>query len=82
MFLCSTFSCVVRKSIAKVLTVMNQTQKANLRKFYRSKKFVPKDLRKKKTRAMRRALTKKERFVLLCNAQLKAKVFLLNTRES
>nr|ACR24954.1 ribosomal protein L35 [Lepidochitona cinerea] len=53
--------CTVRKSIARVLTVINQTQKENLRKFYRGKKYKPKDLRYKKTRAMRRALTKFER---------------------
>lgn len=48
---------VVRKSIARVLTVMHQTQKENLRKYYKSKRLKPTDLRKKKTRAMRRALT-------------------------
>ncbi|KAI8743604.1 60S ribosomal protein L35 [Biomphalaria pfeifferi] len=47
----------VRKSVARVLTVINQTQKENLRKFYRKKTYKPKDLRQKKTRAMRRALT-------------------------
>merc|ERR1711942_492445 len=50
----------VRKSVARVLTVINQTQKENLRKFYHNKTFKPKDLRKKKTRAMRKALTKHE----------------------
>jgi large subunit ribosomal protein L35e len=50
----------VRKSIARVLTVINQTQKENLRKFYKGKKYKPKDLRLKKTRAIRRALTKFE----------------------
>jgi large subunit ribosomal protein L35e len=50
----------VRKAIARVLTVINQTQKENLRKFYQNKRFKPKDLRPKKTRAMRRALTKHE----------------------
>jgi large subunit ribosomal protein L35e len=50
----------VRKSIARVLTVINQTQKENLRKFYQSKKYKPKDLRFKKTRAIRRQLTKHE----------------------
>jgi len=50
----------VRKSIARVLTVINQTQKDNLRKFYRTKRLKPKDLRPKKTRAMRRLLTKHE----------------------
>uniref|UniRef100_UPI00358DF5EF large ribosomal subunit protein uL29 n=1 Tax=Myxine glutinosa TaxID=7769 RepID=UPI00358DF5EF len=52
---------VVRKSIARVLTVINQTQKENLRKFYKGKKFKPLDLRPKKTRAIRRQLTKHER---------------------
>merc|ERR1712113_1196512 len=35
----------VRKSIARVLTVVHQTQKENLRKFYHNKKYKPKDLR-------------------------------------
>ncbi|CAD5110767.1 DgyrCDS134 [Dimorphilus gyrociliatus] len=48
---------VVRKNIARILTVYNQAQKENLRKFYKGKKYKPKDLRMKKTRAMRRALT-------------------------
>merc|ERR1712141_853019 len=51
---------IVRKSIARVLTVINQTQKENLRKFYKNKKYMPKDLRPKKTRAIRRALTEHE----------------------
>ena len=51
---------VVCKSIARVLTVVNQTQKENLRKFYKGKKYKPLDLRPKKTRAMRRRLTKHE----------------------
>merc|ERR1712243_491019 len=51
---------VIRKSIARVLTVIHQTQKENLRKFYRTKRYKPKDLRPKKTRAIRRALTKRE----------------------
>ena len=50
----------MRKSIARVLTVINQTQKDNLRKFYKNRRNKPKDLRPKKTRAMRRALTKHE----------------------
>lgn len=51
----------VRKSIARVLTVHNQQQKESLRKAVAGKKWVPKDLRSKKTRAMRRALTKEEK---------------------
>nr|QBH73610.1 putative ribosomal protein L35 [Liposcelis bostrychophila] len=51
---------VVRKAIARVYIVMHQKQKENLRKFYRGKKFKPLDLRPKKTRAIRRQLTKHE----------------------
>jgi len=51
---------VVRKSIARVLTVISQTQRENLQKFYRNKKYKPLDLRAKKTRAQRRALNKHE----------------------
>ncbi|KAK6622619.1 60S ribosomal protein L35 [Polyplax serrata] len=51
---------VVRKAIARVYIVMHQKQKENLRKFYKNKKFKPLDLRPKKTRALRRKLTKSE----------------------
>ncbi|CAN7037064.1 unnamed protein product [Brassica oleracea var. botrytis] len=49
---------VVRKSIAQVLTVISQKQKLALREAFKSKKFLPLDLRPKKTRAIRRRLTK------------------------
>ncbi|GAB6031491.1 60S ribosomal protein L35 [Chamberlinius hualienensis] len=52
---------VVRKSIARVLTVIHQTQKENLRKYFKGKKYKPTDLRYKKTRALRRNLTRHER---------------------
>merc|ERR1712071_537922 len=52
---------VVRKSIARILIVMNQKQKENLGKLYKTKKYKPLDLRTKKTRAMRRALTPHEK---------------------
>merc|ERR1712222_227830 len=48
----------VRKSIARVNTVIRQTQKAHIRKFYAGKKYVPVDVRPKKTRAIRRQLSK------------------------
>ncbi|GLV41479.1 Ribosomal protein L35 [Carabus blaptoides fortunei] len=51
---------VVRKAIARVYIVMHQKQKENLRKFYKNKKYKPLDLRPKKTRAMRRALSTHE----------------------
>lgn len=50
----------VRKSIARVLTVHNQQQKQGLRQVAANSKYMPKDLRAKKTRAMRRALKKSE----------------------
>jgi large subunit ribosomal protein L35e len=52
---------LVRKSIARVLTVINQTQREQLRKFFKGKKYKPLDLRPKKTRAMRRLMTKHEK---------------------
>jgi len=52
---------VVRKSIARVLTVINQTQKAQLRVFYKGKDLQPLDLRFKKTRAIRKGMTKAEK---------------------
>ncbi|KAF2460938.1 60S ribosomal protein-like protein L35 [Lineolata rhizophorae] len=50
----------VRKSIARILTVINANQRAQLRLFYKNKKFLPLDLRPKQTRAMRRRLTRHE----------------------
>ncbi|EIM85660.1 ribosomal protein L29 [Stereum hirsutum FP-91666 SS1] len=51
----------VRKSIARVLTVINAKQRQNLREFYKNKKYLPLDLRTKKTRAIRRRLTANEK---------------------
>merc|ERR1712046_351128 len=51
---------VVRKSIARVLTVLNQIQKDAVRTHYDGHKYAPLDLRVKKTRAIRRRLTKHE----------------------
>merc|ERR1712222_207591 len=45
---------VVRKSIARVLTVINQKKKDTLRTFYADKTHIPLDLRKKQTRAIRK----------------------------
>ena len=54
------YSHDVRKSIARVLTVINANQRSQLRLFYKNKKFLPLDLRPKLTRALRRRLTKHE----------------------
>merc|ERR1711964_676196 len=40
----------VRKNIARVLTVINLKQRANMREFYKNKKFQPLDLRPKMTK--------------------------------
>ena len=46
---------IVRKAIARVLTVINQTQREHLLAFHKDKgKYLPLDLRQKKTRAIRR----------------------------
>ena len=44
-------SSVVRKTIARVLTVLTAQQRNALREFYKDKKYLPLDLRTKKTRA-------------------------------
>lgn len=52
---------VVRKDIARVLTIINLQQRENVKAFYAGKKFLPKDMRAKKTRALRRQLNKHEK---------------------
>ncbi|XP_054574641.1 60S ribosomal protein L35-like [Eptesicus fuscus] len=52
---------VVGKSITRVLTIINQTQKESLRKFYQGKEYQPLDLRPKNTCAMRLHLNKHEK---------------------
>ncbi|ELK08146.1 60S ribosomal protein L35 [Pteropus alecto] len=52
---------VVRKSITCVLTIINQTQKENLWKFYKGKKYKPLDLQPMETRAMHRRLNSMKR---------------------
>merc|ERR1719240_2071292 len=52
---------VVRKNIARVLTIYNQKVRSEARGKYAKAKYVPQDLRPKKTRALRRALTKEQK---------------------
>ena len=47
----------IRKSIARTLTIINTTQRQQLRLFYKNKKYAPLDLRPKQTRAIRRRLS-------------------------
>uniref|UniRef100_A0A6T9GD80 60S ribosomal protein L35 n=1 Tax=Alexandrium catenella TaxID=2925 RepID=A0A6T9GD80_ALECA len=53
---------IVRKSIARILTVYNQKQKAEARKQWKGKKYMPLDLRPKKTRAIRRLLKPEQKY--------------------
>lgn len=55
-----TFSHHVRKAIARVLTVIHQGDRESVKTSLAGKKHLPKDLRVKKTRAIRRQLTKFE----------------------
>merc|ERR1712070_1101801 len=66
---------VVRLSIARVLTVISHNQKAALRKAYEGKQYIPIDLRAKKTRAIRKALTKEQKNKLTVKAAKKAAQF-------
>ncbi|KAJ2850800.1 60S ribosomal protein L35, L29 [Coemansia brasiliensis] len=50
----------MRKNIARVLTAITQQTRDAARAEYAGKKYIPKELRVKKTRALRRALTKEE----------------------
>jgi len=51
----------VRKDIARVLTVINLQKRDAVRESYAGKEHIPKQLREKKTRALRRALTAEEK---------------------
>eukprot|EP00475_Leptophrys_vorax_P042156 TRINITY_DN79500_c0_g1_i1.p1 TRINITY_DN79500_c0_g1~~TRINITY_DN79500_c0_g1_i1.p1 ORF type:complete len:141 (-),score=42.21 TRINITY_DN79500_c0_g1_i1:59-433(-) len=66
---------VIRKSIARVLTVYNQNQKEALRKAFQGKKYKPIDLRPKKTRAARRALTTAQKYKKTEKAKKRAAYF-------
>ncbi|ESL07911.1 60S ribosomal protein L35 [Trypanosoma rangeli SC58] len=53
---------LIRKSIARILTVLNQNERDNLRKFYSEKK-----LRLSKPKALRAKLTRRRRLALKDN---------------
>lgn len=61
----------VRKNIARVLTVLNLTQREQVREFYKDKKYMPKDLRAKQTRAIRRRLTPEQAALKTTKAEKK-----------
>jgi large subunit ribosomal protein L35e len=51
----------IKKSIARVLTVYNEKRRTEAKLIYSGKKYLPKDLRLKATRAMRRRLTPEQK---------------------
>ncbi|KAI9857261.1 MAG: 60S ribosomal protein L35 [Vezdaea acicularis] len=65
----------LRKSVAKLLTIINANQRAQLRLFYKNKKYLPLDLRPKQTRAIRRRLSKHESSIKTEKSKKKAKHF-------
>ena len=66
---------VVRKNIARVLTVISQNTRAKTRNYLKNKKYLPKDLRVKKTRAIRRRLTTEQQNKQTLKAQKKSQNF-------
>ena len=66
---------VVRKNIARVLTVISQNTRAKTRNYLKNKKYLPKDLRPKLTRAKRRALTSEQKNLKTLKATKKASNF-------
>ncbi|GAQ90169.1 60S ribosomal protein L35 [Klebsormidium nitens] len=66
---------LVRLSIAQVNTVISQTQKKELRSAFKGKKYLPLDLRTKKTRAIRKRLTRHEASLKTAKEQKRAAYF-------
>ena len=58
---CFSRSHDLRKSIARVLTIINAKQRSQLRLFYKNKTYAPLDLRPKHTRAIRRRLSPEDK---------------------
>merc|ERR1712159_934007 len=52
---------VVRKNVAKLLTVMNEKRRNAAKSEWKDKKYTPKDLRNKGTKASRKGLSNKEK---------------------
>ncbi|KAL3311567.1 60S ribosomal protein L35 [Cichlidogyrus casuarinus] len=65
----------LRKTVARVYTVINQAVKQRQREAYRGKHYCPKDLRPKKTRAIRRRLKKSERKIHTVKTLKKMRAF-------
>merc|ERR1711990_799714 len=68
---------IVRKNVAKLLTVMNEKRRSVAKNEWKDKKYTPKDLRAKGTKAFRKGLTRDEKKVMTVKAQKKAANFKL-----
>lgn len=77
MYIIFYFSRVVRKFIVRVLIVMYQIQKENLRKYYKFKRLKFIDFRKKKIRVMRRVLIFFEKFIKLRKQQRRERFYFM-----
>ena len=66
---------IVRKGIAKILTVLNEKRRAAARTEWKTKKYTPKDLRYKGTKSSRRGLTKHQKALQTARAAKKASNF-------
>ena len=66
---------IVCKSIVCIHTIINQTQKANLRKFYKGKKYKILGLQTKKTHAMDYHLSKHEKKLKTKKQQQKEQLY-------
>ena len=71
----SIHSKEVRKGIARTLTVITASTRSALKAAYAGKKYVPLDLRVKKTRAIRQRLTKNQAGAKTVRAAKKAAAF-------
>ena len=65
----------LRKSIARVLTVYNEKRRYEAKLVYLGKKYIPKDLRPKTTRAMRRRMSHEQANKNTVKAEKKASNF-------
>ena len=70
---------IIRKNIARILTVLNQKESQNLRAFYKGQKWIPKKLRPKLTKSRRLALTPREASIRTRKQIRKASKFPLRT---
>merc|ERR1711871_815802 len=66
---------VVRKGIAKILTVLNEKRRNEAKDTWKTKKYTPKDLRYKGSKASRRGLTKHQKTLKTLAAKKKADNF-------